>query len=365
MTKTPFMPPLLPPELGYGALIREIGEANRAMGELNGLLVNIPNPDLLTSPLLTKEAVLSSRIEGTQASLEDVLKYEAEEKVSQGDEKERDIREIINYRQAMRLAIEKLSQKPIGENLIKDLHFVLLDSVRGSHKDRGNLRRVQVFIGRPGATIDEATFVSPPANEIQPLLSNWENYLHSDKEKDPLVQIGVAHYQFEVIHPFLDGNGRIGRLLIPLFLYQRKLLSYPLLYVSEYFEENRSDYYALLNRVSNIGDWESWLKFFLKALTVESTKTQDTILRMLFLRDSLLKNEIRDLNSIHAINLLDILFAMPIISYASVKSRLGSISKQTVYTLLSKFVELGILEDISGRQRKKVYVFKQLLEILK
>lgn len=365
MTKNPFIPPLLPPVIDYGALVGEIGEANRALGELNGLLINIPNPDLLTSPLLTKEAVLSSRIEGTQVSLEDVLKYEAEEKMSEADEKEKDIREIINYRQAMRLAIDRLNQKPIGENLIKDLHFILLDSVRGTHKDRGNLRKIQVFIGRPGASIEEATYVPPPANEIPSLLSNWEHYLHSDKEKDPLVQIGIAHYQFEAIHPFLDGNGRIGRLLIPLFLYQRKLLSYPLLYVSEYFEENRSDYYTLLNRVSDAGDWANWLRFFLKAITVESTKTQDTILRMLFLRDSLLKNQIRDLNSVHAINLLDVIFATPIVSYASIKERLGNISKQTIYNLLSKFVDLGILEEISGRQRKKVYVFKQLLEILK
>jgi Fic family protein len=364
MTKAPFTPPLLPPEIDYGVLVTKIGEANRALGELNGLLVNIPNPDLLTSPLLTKEAVLSSRIEGTQASLEDVLKYEAEEKMSEEDEKEKDIREIINYRQAMRLAVEKLAQRPIGENLIKDLHFILLDSVRGSNKDRGNLRKVQVFIGRKGDSIEEATYVPPAASDIPSLLGNWEKYMHSEKEKDPLVQIGIAHYQFEAIHPFLDGNGRIGRLLIPLFLYHRGLLSYPLLYVSEYFEENRSDYYTLLNQVSGSGSWEGWLKFFLEAITVESLKTKETILEMLDLRDSLLKHEIKEINSIHAITLLDIIFAAPIISFASIKAGLDTISKQTIYNLLSRFVELGILEEISGRQRKKVYVFKQLLEIL-
>lgn len=364
MTKTPFIPPKLPPELDYNALIKEIGEANRALGELNGLLVNIPNPDLLISPLLTKEAVLSSRIEGTQASLEDVLKYEAEEKISEENEKERDIREIINYRQAMRLAIDRLNQKPIGENLIKDLHFILLDSVRGTHKDRGNLRKIQVFIGRPGVSIDEATYVPPPANEIPSLLNNWEYYLHFEKVKDPLVQIGVAHYQFEAIHPFLDGNGRIGRLLIPLFLFERGLLSYPLLYISEYFEENRKDYYELLNRVSSNDDWESWLKFFLSAIMTESIKTKSTVLSILSLYNDL-KTKITSINSIYAVGLLDIIFAMPIVSFASVKERLKTASNQTIYNLLTKFVNAGILQEISGKKRDRVYVFKQMLETLK
>lgn len=257
MVKIPFIPPNLPPEIDYTSLIKEIGRAHNALGGLNGSLVNIPNPDLLTTPLLTKEAVLSSRIEGTQATLEDVFKYEAEEEISEEGEKEKDIREIINYRRAMRTAIEELKNRPIGENLIKKLHYDLLNSVRGTNKDRGNLRRMQVYIGLPGASIEDAIYVPPPITELAPLLSNWEKYTNSEQEKDPLVQIGVVHYQFEAIHPFMDGNGRIGRLLIPLFLYQRKFLSYPLLYISEFFEDNRKDYYNLLNCVSEKGDWES------------------------------------------------------------------------------------------------------------
>ncbi|NCO66602.1 MAG: cell filamentation protein Fic [Candidatus Aquicultor secundus] len=364
MAKAPFIPPKLPPKLDYNSLIKEIGEANRALGELNGLLVNIPNPDLLTSPLLTKEAVLSSRIEGTQASLEDVLKYEAEEKVTEANEKERDIREIINYRQAMRLAIEELEKRPISENLIKKIHYVLLDSVRGASKDRGNLRRTQVFIGLPGTPIEEATYVAPPANALQQLLSNWEQYINSDKEKDPLVQIGLAHYQFEAIHPFLDGNGRIGRLLIPLFLYQRNLLSYPLLYISEYFEENRRDYYDLLNSVSNNGAWDSWLRFFLNAITTESIKTKGTVLGILNLYNDL-KAEITAINSIYAVRLLDVVFASPIVSFASIKEHLKTASNQTVYNLLAKFVNAGILQEISGKKRDRVYVFAKLIEILR
>ncbi|HEY3374463.1 MAG TPA: Fic family protein [Candidatus Aquicultor sp.] len=364
MARAPFIPPKLPPKLDYNAFIKEISSANRALGELNGLLVNIPNPDLLTSPLLTKEAVLSSRIEGTQASLEDVLKYEAEDKSSEVDEKEKDIREIINYRQAMRLAIEELEKRPISENLIKKLHYVLLDSVRGARKDRGNIRTTQVFISSPGASIEEATYIAPPATEISSLLSGWETYINSDKEQDPIVQIGLAHYQFEAIHPFLDGNGRIGRLLIPLFLYQRGLLSYPLLYISEYFEENRKTYYELLNNVSSNEDWNSWLKFFLNAITTESLKTKVTVMSILDLYNSL-KTEITSINSIYAQSLLDIIFITPIVSFASIKGHLKAASNQTIYNLLAKFEKAGILQEISGKQRDRVYVFNSLIEILK
>jgi len=364
MTKNPFIPPKLPPKIDYSSLIKEIGEARETLGTLYGLLINIPNFDLLTTPLLTKEAVLSSRIEGTQATLEDVFRHEAEGKTSEKDRKEKDIREIINYRKAMRAAIEELKGRPIGENLIKKIHYALLDSVRGADKDRGNFRRMQVYIGLPGASIEEAIYIPPPITELPSLLSNWEEYINSKKEKDPLVQIGVAHYQFEAIHPFIDGNGRIGRLLIPLFLYQRKLLPYPLLYISEYFEKNRRDYYDLLNNVSERGDWEAWLRFFLLALTVQSFKTQNTVLKILRLYKKL-KSEITTINAIYAINLLDIIFATPIVSFVSIKKRLRTKSPQTIYNLLEKFTKVGILKEIPGRKRNKIYVFQQLLDILK
>ncbi|MCL5291434.1 MAG: Fic family protein [Actinobacteria bacterium] len=360
--KQPFIPPKLPPEIDYAALIKEVGEAHNALGKLNGLLVGIPNPDLLTTPLLTKEAVLSSKIEGTQATIEDVFKYEAEEKVSQATAKEADVREIINYRQAIREAIQELEKKPIGENLIKKVHFTLLDSVRGAHKDRGNLRRMQVYIGLPGAPMQEATFVPPPANEVPQLLSDWENYINSESKPDALVQIGLAHYQFEAIHPFMDGNGRIGRLLIPLFLYQRQLLDYPLLYISEYFEEHRRDYYDLLNRVSEVDDWHSWLRFFLTAVKTQSLKAQNTILAILDLHKQT-RSEVAAVRSIYAYDLLDILFATPIVSSASIKGRLNT-TPQTIHTLLSKFVEVGILEEALDRKRNKLYVFKRLIEIV-
>jgi len=363
MTNTPFIPPKLPPKIDYSSLIEHIGQANHAIGQLNGLVANIPNPDLLTSPLLTKEAVLSSRIEGTQATLEEVLKYEAEEKLTEESEKEIDIREIINYRQAMSTAVGNLANKPIGENFIKDLHYILLDSVRGANKDRGNLRRMQVYIGLPGTPMDEAIYVPPPINDLPALLKNWEDYVNSDTEKDPLVQAGVAHYQFEAIHPFMDGNGRIGRLLIPLLIYQRGLLSYPLLYVSEYFEDHRRAYYDLLGLVSSKGDWENWLRFFLVGITVQALKTQQTVIEMLKLYNDL-KTKVISVNSVYAINLLDIIFANPIVSFVSIKKRLGTKSNQTIYNLIAKFVDVGILSGIPDKKRNRIFFFEQLLDIL-
>jgi Fic family protein len=364
MYNIPFIPPKLPPKIDYTNLIKEIGQAHNNLGKLNGLLINIPNPDLLTTPLLTKEAVLSSRIEGTQATLDDVFKYEAEGKISEESEKEKDVREIINYRNAMFLAIDELKNKPMGENLIKKIHFHLLSSVRGANKDRGNLRRIQVYIGAPGTPIEEASYIPPPITEISSLLSNWESYINSDQEKDPLVQMGVAHYQFEAIHPFMDGNGRIGRLLMPLFLYQRELLSYPLLYISEFFEKYRTMYYDSLNLVSKEGNWENWIRFFLTALTDQSLKTQVTVLEIIALHNNL-KNKIAAINSAYAINLLDIIFTNPIISFASVKKRLKTKSYQTIYNLLTKFIKIGVLKEVSGRKRNRIYVFQQLLDILK
>jgi len=364
MKKVPFVPAKLPPKINYSSLIKVLGRAHRFIGSLSGLLVRVHNLDLFTTPLLTKEAVLSSRIEGTQATLEDVFRYEAEEKISQKDEKEKDIREIVNYRQAIHTAIEELKNRPLGENLIKKVHHVLLNSVRGSNRDRGNLRRIQVFVGPPGATIEEATYVSPPCAELSSLLSNWETYINSEEEDDPLVQIGVAHYQFEAIHPFMDGNGRIGRLLIPLFLYQKNIIQYPLLYVSEYFEEEKDLYYDLLHGVDEHGNWEEWLRFFVNALGIQAAKIQLAVIRMFQLYEQL-KEKITSINSIYAIKLLDMIFTTPIVSFPTIRKRLGAKSNQTIYNLLDKFKTIGILDESADRKRGKIYSFTELIEILR
>lgn len=362
--KQPFIPNDLPPKnVDYIELIPFIGKANKALGELRGLLINLQNYKLLTTPLITKEAVLSSRIEGTHATLSDVFKYEAEEKKTQLDEKEKDVKEILNYRKAIGRAISELKKKPLGENLIKMTHSVLLDSVRGQNKNRGNFRKTQVYIGRLGTSIEEATYIPPPITEIPRLLSNWEKFINSDKEKDPLVQIGIAHYQFEAIHPFMDGNGRIGRLLIPLFLYIREYLPYPLLYISEYFEKNNDSYRKYLHAVDTDQNWTDWLKFFLTSLESQALRTQITTLKILTLYDRL-KEKIVATNAVYAIHMLDILFATPIVTFTSIKKRLKTNSHQTIYNLIDKFVRLGIVREISGQKRNRMFAFEQLLKLL-
>jgi len=357
--------PLLPPDIDYLPLIRVIGEAHGAIGELNGLMrKNILSPELLVTPLLTKEAVLSSRIEGTQATLEDVFQYEAGAAAPNADNKEKDITEIINYRRAMNFSIGELKGGQIKREFVKKLHYTLLDSSRGADKDRGMLRTGRVYIGMQGASIEEASYVPPAPELVGGLLDNWEKYINSNIEKDILVQIGIAHYQMEAIHPFRDGNGRVGRLLIPLFLYQRELLSWPLLYISEYFEKNRHDYYAYLRGVTEKGDWTNWLKFFLLALITQSLKTQTTIARIMELNGRL-KKEIVAANSVYAAELLDFIFSSPIVSFVKIKDKLETKNPQTIYNLLEKFIQMGILTEDSGRKRNRIFVFKELLDILK
>lgn len=361
--KSPFKLPLLPPRISLENVVSSIGKANHALGKLNGLLVGLKNPELLITPLLTKEAVLSSRIEGTQASLEDVFHYEAASKQSEDNELERDIREIINYRKAMGVALAELNKRPISENFIKKLHKVLLDSVRGSAKDKGNFRKIQVFIGKQGATIEQATFIPPGANDIPKLIANWEKYLH-EHEEEALVKNAVLHYQFEAIHPFLDGNGRVGRLLIPLILYNQGLLNHPVLYISEYFERDRASYYALLKNVSENNAWEEWIEFFLDGITAQSRETEATILKILTLHEEL-KDEITGFGSQYAFKFLDLIFATPVFSFVSVKDRLGAKANQTVYDLIDKFTAANIIREFDERKRNREFEFPALLKLLR
>lgn len=356
--------PLLPPSVDLVPLISEIGRANHLLGRLNGLVFTLPNPDLLITPLVTKEAVLSSKIEGTQASLEDVFQYEAAQLTSQENESERDIREIINYRKALKIALSEIKKKPVCENLIKKMHSILLNSVRGSAKDRGNFRRSQVFIGKQGATIDKATFVPPEFNKIPSLISNWEKFHHADDGLDPLVRVAILHYQFEAIHPFLDGNGRIGRLLIPLALYERDLLAHPILYISEYFEENRNTYYQLLLAVSEDRAWNEWITFFLKGISIQSERAEETAKKILKLYSEL-KDDVVNINSQYAIRFLDIIFTSPVFSFNSIRDELGTKAQQTVYNLIEKFIVKGIVKEQGDQKRNRKFEFPRLLSLLK
>ncbi|WP_158534955.1 Fic family protein [Mucilaginibacter hurinus] len=364
MKKTSNIPPLLPPNVDYLKLIRYLSEANNALGELKGSLGLIPNQKILATPLLTKEAVASSKIEGTQATIEEVFKYQAEGRKNESISKEEDIREIINYKYAIEYATTLLEKRPLGENLIKALHNILLKSVRGETKDRGNFRRIPVHIGKPGSTIDNAIYIPPPVMELPTLIGNWEKYINSDEEPDFLVQVAVSHYQFEAIHPFLDGNGRIGRLLIPIMLYQRRVLNYPILYISEYFERNKEEYYYNLRLVDEKEDWTSWIIYFLKAIKVQAEDTKNKVDKMLSLYKEN-KDKIATMKSAFGIMLLDIIFANPVVSFPMIREQLSSSSNQTIFNLLDKFVNAGILKELTGAARNRIFIFKDLMDIIK
>ena len=277
----PFVPDQLPLEnIKWENLLFNIVKANSAVAKFDGLLESIQNPLLFLSPLLTQEAVLSSKIEGTQASLNDVLVFEAAPQRKQDNIN--DIEEIINYRNALQFATKELENRPICLNFIKDMHKILLQGVRGQNKARGEFRRIQNWIGKSNSDIEIASYVPPEPHLLLTYLSNWEKYCHYD-EKDKLVQLAIIHAQFEIIHPFLDGNGRIGRILIPLFLYEQKILKYPALYVSEFFEENRQEYYDNLRGISDRKDWHEWINYFLEAIAsqaVNNTKRAKSIIQL-------------------------------------------------------------------------------------
>ena len=363
MQVTPFIPKQLPRKINYENIIQEITNAHRAIAALDASLNHLPNPKILGKTMQTKEAVLSSKIEGTHASLNEVLKHEAKA-VIEDESKKEDINEITSYRDALNHGVQYLQAKPISKSLIKKLHEILLRTERGKNKAPGFFREKQVYIGRYGASINEASFIPPAAAEIDRLISNLEKYLNSTDEKDKLVQVAVARYQFEAIHPFLDGNGRVGRLLISLFLYKEKLLTHPFLYLSEFFEENRQDYYALLSGASEVGDIESWVKFFLYALTVQADKAKQTTDEILTLHNKL-KEEMPKMSSVYSYNLLDAIFMHPVFSTSSIRKESKINNTQTLFNLIDKFQKAGIVRlSKTSKKRNKIYIFDDLVRII-
>ena len=366
--KVPFDLPLLPPSIDYAALVSDIANAHAGLARLDETLAHLRNPQIIERTFLTREAVLSSQIEGTQATLEEVLKEEAVagENVAETTKKSQDIREVINYRRATHQGIRFIDAgEPLAENNVKSLHATLLQSVRGKTKDPGHFRRAQVYIAPPGTPIAEARYIPPAPPRIPELYGNFDRYFNTDgAERDALVQLAVAHYQFEAIHPFNDGNGRIGRLLIPLFLYRRKILSRPYMYVSKYFEEHRRDYYDLLADVSYKDEWIPWIRFFLNGLAEQANDACALVREILELQRKF-HAVLSDFHSPYASNLLDALFAYPICSTTRMRV-VGEIkSTQTLLNLIKKFQKAGILEDVSPeRKRNKTYAFVPLLEIL-
>lgn len=351
----------LPVKIPYELLVKELTDAHAAIGELRGFLGTLHNPDLLIAPFRKREAVASSAIEGTRATLEEVLEYEAGDKSrkdpveAEQNRKIQDILEVRNYESAMSVAMTELKKKPIAENLLKKTHNVLLNSVRGRNKNKGNFRKEQVTVG---------DYVPPVHTDIPHLMSNWENYLNSNSEEYKLIRIGVAHYQFEAIHPFLDGNGRIGRLIIPLFLCQEDLLQTPVLFISHYLEEHKQEYQKLLHKIDTDQDWVPWLKFFLIATATQARATTMMAKDIQDLYERLKREVVPTIRSQHGISILDHIFVSPITNAADVKNALLAKSKGTTYNLLKKYVELGVLDEVKIHN-ERLYVFTDLLKILR
>ena len=314
------------------------------------------SPALLRTPLTTQEAVLSSKIEGTLATLVDVLRYEVGD-VLENERKRLDIEEIVNYRHALRTAERELKRRPFSLNLVLKLHKVLLTSVRGHNKAPGEFRRFQNYIGRPGSPIEQATFVPPSPENLVAGLDNWEKYYHAD-ERDPLVQLALIHAQFELLHPFLDGNGRIGRIFIPLFLYDKKILSSPSFYLSEYLEEHREEYVERLSDLSRGGKaWDRWCLFFVRAVTVQADSNVARVEAILALYERYKKKIAAITSSRHAPVLLDAMFAQPIFNASTLLKVPGMPQRPQMMKLLEKMVGARILKVLVAGSGRKAAVY--------
>ncbi|HEY4487016.1 MAG TPA: Fic family protein [Candidatus Paceibacterota bacterium] len=364
MPKEPFIPEDLPVKLDYN-LITETHSADAELAKLDVVLKHIPNPKLLGRTFAAKEALLSSQIEGTIATLNEVFAFEVEQEkmnMTRLDE----LQEVSNYTKALEQGIELLDQNnPLTERIFKTLHRVLLQSGRGSTRAPGEYRRIQVYIGKPGATPENASYVPPLPPNIPALMSNLEKYLNTKSTRDPLVQIAIGHYQFEAIHPFLDGNGRVGRLLISLLLYKFGILTHPFIYLSEFFEEHRRDYYDLLRGVSEQGQWSEWINFFLRGVATQARKARESAEQIEKLHVQL-RERVSGLHSVYAHQLLDAIFARPIFSATTIAPRARIKNRQTLLNVIAKFEKAGIIIDkFPHRKRKKIYYFEDLMSILK
>lgn len=360
-----FVPAKLPPDppIQYDAEMQFLlSKADRNLGRLDGVTQILPNPELFVAMYVKKEAVLSSQIEGTQASFVDVLSAE----YNQSDDQRRDdIGEVVNYVNAMNWGLNKLNHFPLSLRLIRNIHAKLLQNTRGSHRNPGEFRTSQNWIGPAGCTLSTATFVPPAVPDMKLALGDLEKYFYEDDFTPALIKIALIHAQFETIHPFLDGNGRMGRLLITFWLCQQQILTRPLLYLSYYFKKNRAEYYDRLMGVRKKGDWENWIKFFLKGVAEvadEATASARTILRLK--DDCIEKLYSKENGNSNCQKLLDILFEQPFIKRSDIVEKL-EVSNPTAGTIVDSFCQLGILVDCDpDKNRNKMYAFAKYIEIL-
>lgn len=359
-----FIPKELPPEpaIEYNdELHLLLSKADRNLARLDGITSVLPNPDLFIAMYVKKEALLSSQIEGTQASLEGVLEFQAD---ITPKEDINEIKEVVNYINALNYGIEKLPDTEMSLELVKEIHKILLQGTRGEKLNSGKFKTVQNYIGTPGASIREAIFVPPTPEITLQAMEVLERFLLEIDNIPALVKIGLIHAQFETIHPFLDGNGRVGRLLITFYLVWKEILSKPLLYLSFYLKNNRNEYYDLLMKVRTEGAWEEWLKFFLKGVSETSEEAVNTARDIIKLKDDMIKKLYENsISSIHAIRLIDMLFENPLVSNKDIADKL-EITSVTTNNLVNKFEEIGILNEITGKKRYKKYLFTEYVDII-
>jgi Fic family protein len=358
-----FIPASLPPRPSIdltGSLMSRLSAADRALGRLDGAGSVLPNPSLFVAMYVRQEAVYSSQIEGTQSTLEDVLQFESGAGPA---DQPKDVEEVVNYIKSMNYGLGRLQKLPLSLRLIREIHEKLMEGVRGGQKQPGEFRRTQNWVGPAGCTLTNASFVPPPVPEMKDALNDLEKFLHSDTDLPPLIQCGIVHAQFETIHPFLDGNGRVGRLLITFMLCQKKILHLPLLYLSHYFKIHREEYYAKLMAVRTDGDWEGWLSFFLEGVDQVSQEAAATARSILELQEShrlKIRNEIG--GATNGMVLLDFLFKNPITTVRMAEQHLNC-AYVTAAKLIDQFVELGLLKESTGTKRNRRFRYDPYLAL--
>ena len=354
-----YVPAPLPPPLAWSeSLMVALSSADRAIGRLAGEGRRLPNPHLLIRPFIRKEAVLSSRIEGTQATLGELLAAEAGAAVERSSA---DLHEVGNYVAALEYALERLDTLPLSLRLVREMHEYLMRGVRGDTATPGEFRRTQNWIGPPGCTLGDATYVPPPPSELMLCLDAWERFLY-DEALPPLVHAALAHSQFEAIHPFLDGNGRVGRLLITLLLVKRGVIPSPLLYLSAYFEATREEYYARLLGMTERGEWEEWLAYFLRGVALQSEDAVERIHRL----DGLLSHWKRELaggRSSLPERALDLFFENPFWTVGGLAEGLD-VSFTTAQRAIDRLETIGVLSRVGQKRRNRVYCAEAILDIL-
>ena len=363
-----FVPKPLPPDppVSFGPRTwRLLSDADRALGRLDAVTQTLPDTNLFLLMYVRKEALLSSQIEGTQASLEDIIQFEESVQAAESPD---DVEEVVNYIRALNLGLNLLDELPVSMRLVRQVHAELMAGVRGQNRNPGEVRSTQNWIGGPGSDLSSALFVPPPpGKELADSLADLETFIHSEPELPVLVQIAMVHAQFETIHPFLDGNGRLGRLLITFLLCEKKVLEQPSLYISHFFKRFRSEYYERLQAVRDDGDWEGWIEFFLRGVVDvarEGARTAGSILKLRENHRALISAELSRAQAGSAAALLDEMFRNPVVSVNSAATIIQR-SFANANNLVNKLCELGLLEEITGRERDRLFRYSPYVALFK